>query len=81
MHTLLSNSKAEEIAEAAFTWHFAADDPVGAVSGLRMVIGDLERKGEHPRQRQKKPSPPPPPESSSPPAPVPDSERHVDDYA
>jgi len=78
MHTPPSSSHAEQTEGAGFPLDFAADDPVGAIPDLRLVINDFERNRA---RRQQKKSPPPPPESPPPVPPGPDVEHHVDDYA
>jgi hypothetical protein len=81
MRTPPSSSHAEKTEGVGFPLNFAADDPVGAIPDLRLVINDFERNRARRQQRQQKKTPPPPPESPPPVPPGPDVEHHVDDYA
>jgi len=80
MHTLHSNSDEWNVGRQVFLLELAADDPVGAIPDLQMVIHDFERNRARRKKRQEKkrselpPEPPQVPKS-------PDSERQIDDYA
>lgn len=80
MRTLHSNSGEWRVGWPVFLLELAADDPVGAIPDLHLVIHDFERnRARQQKHQEKKHTELPPEQPQSPKAP--DSEHQIDDYA
>lgn len=80
MHTLHSNSDEWHVGWPVFLLELAADDPVGAIPDMQLVIHDFERNRARQQKRQEKKRSEHPPEQPQSPK-SPDSEHQIDDYA
>lgn len=80
MHMLHSNSDDGKEGRPFFPLGLAADDPVGAIPDMQMVIHDFERNRARQQKRQEKKRPELPPEQPQVPN-SPDPEHQIDDYA